>query len=133
MLKSTLFFLCILVVSGCSLSAGYIKIEEIHEVTIELYMSRGEMYDYSTILDLGNMNLEGLDGISDIVVSIDQSWQHIRDLRNVYVVANNNTIKTIPKEILKIDLAGLSLKGNNDFIVPEWFCKRFGFLVDCDN
>ena len=94
MLKSTLFFLCILVVSGCSLSAGYIKIEEIHEVTIELYMSRGEMYDYSTILDLGNMNLEGLDGISDIVVSIDQSWQHIRDLRNVYVVANNNTIKT---------------------------------------
>lgn len=108
-------------------SSAILNPYKIYPIIQEICVFRGHAYTGSNTIDLSHMDLDSLADITDILVEFNKKITWLVDVPRVRILANNNNLKTLPREILNIDLVCLDVTHNDELIVPDWFVHNGRF------
>lgn len=120
-------FLGLMVISF--LYPAKLDVFKIYPIKKELCVYRGCGYWGSNTLDISNMNLDSLVGISDLYVDFEDTYIQITKVPRLRILAHNNNISTLPHELDKLSLIALDVNNNNDIRIPKWIFREGKFYV----
>lgn len=101
----------------------------IYKVHDEICTFRGSSYTGSVVLDVSGQDLDSLDGISKLVICYNKLIWFLSSVPRVNIIASNNNLKTLPKELMKLNLISIDVAENPEFKIPKWVFEKANFRV----
>ena len=120
-----------LLLSYVSLSPAFLNPYKIYPIVKEICTYRGVSYEGSNTIDLSNMDLESLNGISVLLVELDGEEVWIDQVPRLRIVASNNKLKSIPGELKMLNCIAIDLTHNDELEIPDWMWESKQFHLYC--